>query len=163
METADIVKGAVSAAPYSIDKPYDYLVPEALAESAAPGVRVMVPFGRGNRESEGLILTRSSGPKLPGIKALRSVLDAAPVLDRAGIDLALWMRSRYFCTMFEAVRTILPAGLWYGVRPAAWRIGFFLFPLQSPFALVRQVSQEKGKKAIHQSQQRMPHKQSKLD
>ena len=101
METADIVKVAVSAAPYSIDKPYDYLVPEALAESAAPGVRVMVPFGRGNRESEGLILTRSSGPKLPGIKALRSVLDAAPVLDRAGIDLALWMRSRYFCTMFE--------------------------------------------------------------
>ena len=97
METADIVKVAVSAAPYSIDKPYDYLVPEALAESAAPGVRVMVPFGRGNRESEGLILTRSSGPKLPGIKALRSVLDAAPVLDRAGIDLALWMRSRYFC------------------------------------------------------------------
>ena len=116
METADIVKVAVSAAPYSIDKPYDYLVPEALAESAAPGVRVMVPFGRGNRESEGLILTRSSGPKLPGIKALRSVLDAAPVLDRAGIDLALWMRSRYFCTMFEAVRTILPAGLWYGFR-----------------------------------------------
>ena len=48
METADIVKVAVSAAPYSIDKPYDYLVPEALAESAAPGVRVMVPFGRGN-------------------------------------------------------------------------------------------------------------------
>ena len=40
METADIVKVAVSAAPYSIDKPYDYLVPEALAESAAPGVRV---------------------------------------------------------------------------------------------------------------------------
>lgn len=68
METADIVKVAVSAAPYSIDKPYDYLVPEALAESAAPGVRVMVPFGRGNRESEGLILTRSSGPKLQGSK-----------------------------------------------------------------------------------------------
>ena len=27
METAEIVKIAVSAAPYSIDKPYDYLVP----------------------------------------------------------------------------------------------------------------------------------------
>ena len=30
METAVVVKVAVSAAPYSIDKPYDYLVPEAL-------------------------------------------------------------------------------------------------------------------------------------
>ena len=116
METADIVKVAVSAAPYSIDKPYDYLVPEALSERAVPGVRVVVPFGRGNRESEGLILARTQGPKLPGVKALRSVLDLEPVLDKAGIDLALWMRGRYFCTVFEAVKTILPTGLWYGLR-----------------------------------------------
>ena len=33
METAWIVKVAVSAAPYSIDRPYDYLVPEALREA----------------------------------------------------------------------------------------------------------------------------------
>ena len=116
METADMVKVAVSAAPYSIDKPYSYLVPESLAAAAVPGVRVMVPFGRGNKESEGLILARVQEPKLPGSKAIRQVLDAEPVLDKAGIDLALWMRGRYFCTVFEAVKTILPAGLWYGLR-----------------------------------------------
>ena len=116
METADIVKVAVSAAPYSIDKPYSYLVPESLAAAAVPGVRVMVPFGRGNKESEGLILARVQEPKLPGSKALRQILDSEPVLDKAGIDLALWMRGRYFCTVFEAVKTILPAGLWYGLR-----------------------------------------------
>ena len=116
METADMVKVAVSAAPYSIDKPYSYLVPESLAAAAVSGVRVMVPFGRGNKESEGLILARVQEPKLPGSKALRQVLDPEPVLDKAGIDLALWMRGRYFCTVFEAVKTILPAGLWYGLR-----------------------------------------------
>ncbi len=116
METANMVKVAVSAAPYSIDKPYSYLVPEHLSDAAVPGVRVVVPFGRGNKESEGLILARSSEPKLPGVKAIRSVLDPEPVLDKAGIDLALWMRGRYFCTVFEAVKTILPAGLWYGLR-----------------------------------------------
>ena len=116
METADMVKVTVSAAPYSIDKPYSYLVPESLAAAAVPGVRVMVPFGRGNKESEGLILARVQEPKLPGSKALRQVLDPEPVLDKAGIDLALWMRGRYFCTVFEAVKTILPAGLWYGLR-----------------------------------------------
>ena len=116
METADMVKVAVSAAPYSIDKPYSYLVPDALAAAAVPGVRVMVPFGRGNKESEGLILARVQEPKLPGSKAIRQVLDPEPVLDKAGIDLALWMRGRYFCTVFEAVKTILPAGLWYGLR-----------------------------------------------
>ena len=116
METADMVKVVVSAAPYSIDKPYSYLVPESLAAAAVPGVRVMVPFGRGNKESEGLILARVQEPKLPGSKAIRQILDSEPVLDKAGIDLALWMRGRYFCTVFEAVKTILPAGLWYGLR-----------------------------------------------
>ena len=116
METADMVKVAVSAAPYSIDKPYSYLVPESLAAAAVPGVRVMVPFGRGNKESEGLILARVQEPKLLGSKAIRQILDSEPVLDKAGIDLALWMRGRYFCTVFEAVKTILPAGLWYGLR-----------------------------------------------
>ena len=91
-------------------------MPESLAAAAVPGVRVMVPFGRGNKESEGLILARVQEPKLPGSKAIRQILDSEPVLDKAGIDLALWMRGRYFCTVFEAVKTILPAGLWYGLR-----------------------------------------------
>ena len=121
METAEIVKVAVSAAPYSIDKPYDYLVPEPLLEAAVPGVRVTVPFGRGNRTSEGMILARVQGEKVQGLKPLDSVLDSGPVLDGDGIALALWMRQRYFCTMFEAVKTILPAGLWYRLR-VVWHL-----------------------------------------
>lgn len=38
------------------------------------------------------------------------------MLDATGIALALWMRQRYFCTLYEAVKTILPAGLWYQLR-----------------------------------------------
>ena len=116
METAEIVKIAVSAAPYSIDKPYDYLVPPELLETAVPGVRVTVPFGRGNRTSEGIILARTPGEKMQGLKPLLSVLDREPVLDGDGIALALWLRQRYFCTLFEAVKAILPAGLWYQIR-----------------------------------------------
>ena len=116
METAVIVKVAVSAAPYSIDKPYDYLVPEALLDTAVPGVRVTVPFGKGNRAGEGVILARGAGEKSPGLKPLSAVLDEEPILNEAGIALALWMRQRYFCTMFEAVKTILPTGLWYRFR-----------------------------------------------
>ena len=116
METAVIVKVAVSAAPYSIDKPYDYWVPSGLEQAAVPGVRVTVPFGRGNRSTEGIILARESGEKTRALKPVSAVLDAAPVLDRDGIALALWMRQRYFCTLFEAVKMILPAGLWYQLR-----------------------------------------------
>lgn len=121
METAVIVKVAVGAAPYSIDKPYDYLVPGELLEGAVPGVRVIVPFGRGNKNSDGIILSRGEGEKVPGLKPLRALLDKEPVLDSDGIALALWMRQRYFCTLFEAVKTILPAGLWYQLREV-WRL-----------------------------------------
>ncbi|MEG1657498.1 MAG: primosomal protein N' [Oscillibacter sp.] len=121
METAEIVKVAVAAAPYSIDKPFDYLVPDALLDRAVPGVRVTVPFGRGNRGSEGVILARGRGKKLPTLKPLLELLDEQPVLDESGIAMALWLRQRYFCTMFEAVKAILPAGLWYRLREV-WRI-----------------------------------------
>ncbi len=47
MELASIARVAVSAATYTIDKPYDYLIPEKLLEKVRPGVRVAVPFGRG--------------------------------------------------------------------------------------------------------------------
>ena len=104
MEQAEIAKVAVSAATYSIDKPYDYLIPEPMLEKALPGVRVMVPFGRGNRSCEGVILARETAPKRSNVKALESVLDDGPVLDSWGVSLALWMRQRYFCTMLSTAR-----------------------------------------------------------
>lgn len=121
METARIAKTAVSAAVYSIDKPYDYLIPDALAEQARPGVRVVIPFGNGNRACEGIILAVGDGEKYQGLKAISEVLDPEPVLDGADISLALWMARRYFCTAYDAFRVILPAGLWYRTREI-WRL-----------------------------------------
>ena len=113
VEQVKIARIAVSAATYSIDKPYDYEVPAALLDIVQPGMRVLVPFGRGNRISEGMVLSLRAGERSPGLKAVRSLLDEHSVLDSVGIRLALWMRERYFCTMYDAVRTILPAGLWF--------------------------------------------------
>ena len=120
-EIVVICKVAVSAATYAIDKPYDYLVPEAMLEAAVPGVRVTVPFGRGNRSTEGVILALGTGERSKGLKPLTAVLDREPVLDRVEIELALWMRQRYFCTLFEAVKAVLPAGLWYQFREI-WKL-----------------------------------------
>ena len=100
METIRIARVAVSAATYLIDKPYDYAIPEQLAASLAAGMRVLVPFGRGNRVSEGIVLSCYDGPRDRKLKAVQSVLDAQSVLDPAGLRLALWLRERYFCTAF---------------------------------------------------------------
>ena len=56
------VRVAVAAAAYWLDRPFEYLLPEHLAESAAPGKRVVVPFGNGNRRTEGIILSGQDEP-----------------------------------------------------------------------------------------------------
>ena len=113
---AQIAKIALSAATYAIDKPYDYLIPDELCP-LPPGVRVMVPFGAGNKRAEGLVLAVEDVP--PPDKPLKAVLtrlDETPVLDREGIHLALWIRERWFCTVYEAARAMLPAGLYYSLQ-----------------------------------------------
>ena len=116
MDEITIARVAVAAATYSIDKPYDYIVPEHLKQRARIGVRVTVPFGRGNRTSEGVILGLDHEARHEKLKAITSVPDDESVLGPAQIKLALWLRERYFCTLYDAVKTLLPAGLLYKIR-----------------------------------------------
>lgn len=117
MDGAVIAKIALAAAAYAIDRPYDYLVPAELEGRAVPGVRVLVPFGRGNKRTEGIVLALSGElPEGKRLKEVFSVLDDAPVLDGQGLKLCLWMRERYFCTVYDAARAMLPAGLWFSIR-----------------------------------------------
>ncbi|MBQ1678506.1 MAG: primosomal protein N' [Oscillospiraceae bacterium] len=99
---------------YAIDKPYSYTLPEALS-AARPGCRVSVPFGAGNRLREGMILTLTPGED-PALKAVVQVLDAEPVLSESMLRLAAFVRERYFCSFYEAIRAMLPAGLWLQSR-----------------------------------------------
>lgn len=108
-----MAKIAVSAAAYWIDRPYEYSVPEELAEKARPGCRVYVPFSAGNRTSEGIILALSETGKRDKLKSVKAVLDDEPVLSAQQLRLALFMRERFFCTVYDAVKAILPAGLWF--------------------------------------------------
>ena len=116
MELASIARVAVSAATYTIDKPYDYLIPEKLVPKIRPGMRVTVPFGKGNKTCEGFVLATGQDSKRENLKAVIEVLDSESVLTPRQIKLALWLRERYFCTLYHAVKVLLPAGLWYRLR-----------------------------------------------
>jgi len=108
-----IAKIAVSAATYWIDRPYDYIVPEQMRQCIAPGMRVQVPFARGNRSCEGLVLALSEHSEFEKLKSISALLDQEPVLSAEQIKLALFMRERFFCTVYEAAKTMLPVGIWF--------------------------------------------------
>ena len=104
-----IAKIAVSAATFAIDKPYSYRIPEGMTLS--PGVRVTVPFGRGNRRTEGIVLSVETDIQ-EQLKYVERQLDETPVLSPYMLRMASFLRDRYFCTFYDAARAILPAGLW---------------------------------------------------
>ena len=103
-----IAKIAVSAATFAIDKPYSYSIPEGM--TLAVGTRVMVPFGRGNRRTEGVVLALESG-NAENLKSVERALDEEPLLSEYMLRMAAFLRERYFCTFYDAVRVMLPAAL----------------------------------------------------
>ncbi len=105
---------AVENTTYSFDKIFDYAVDESLITDVAIGKRVMVPFGSGNRKRQALVTELKNGDTSK-LKSIISVLDKEPVLTEEMVKLAVFMKDRYFCTYYDAVKTMLPAGINYNI------------------------------------------------
>lgn len=113
MTSSDLVAGiAVENTAYSFDKPFDYSVPDTLASRVAVGIRVVVPFGRGNRKRQGIIISLENSER-DNLKSILSVVDDEPVLSEEMLGIAGFMKEHYFCTLYDAVKTMLPAGINY--------------------------------------------------
>ncbi len=112
-----VVRVALENTAYSFDKDFDYAVPAGLEKNCAAGVRVIVPFGRGNRRRQGIIteVLTDCEREENSLKEIISVLDAEPVLSPELLATARFMKEHYFCTTYEAVKTMLPAGINYRV------------------------------------------------
>lgn len=111
--TEQICAVAVDAATYAIDKLYSYRVPDELREQVLIGTRVLVPFGFGNKRAEAVVLAFREDAGGMKLKPIIEVLDDTPILTAPQLKLAAWMRERLYCTFFDCVRVMLPAGLWF--------------------------------------------------
>lgn len=104
---------AVEAATFAIDKPYSYRIPDGMTLS--PGQRVRLSFGRGNRATEGIVLAVKPGEGAE-LKAVEAALEDEPLLSELQLRLAAFLRERYFCTFYDAIRAMLPAGAWFRMK-----------------------------------------------
>ena len=107
---------AVSGVPYAADKLYTYLIPPEFSGVVRAGMRVTIPFGRGNRRTEGFVMETEPGEARSAYKPLQAVLDDAPLMNEEALRLVRWMKARYFCTYYDAIKTILPSGVWFRYR-----------------------------------------------
>ncbi len=113
MSKLTIAKIAVEKTVYHFDKAFDYVIPEDLLKTAKPGCRVMVPFGNSNTKRLGLILStvNQNEKEKSKLKQITAVLDKLPLLSNEALNLVVWLKEHYFCTLFEASKLLLPTGI----------------------------------------------------
>ncbi len=102
---------AVEKTVASFDDLFSYLVPEEFRDKVCAGMRVAVPFGRSNKTRAGVIFTLSESEHDGKLKSIISAADDGIILDEEMLKLAGWLKETTFCTYYDAVRTMLPAGL----------------------------------------------------
>ena len=111
MNPQKIVKVAVEQTTFNFDKLFDYTVPIELENAAKPGARVLVPFGRGNKKRQGFICEVSNKTDLQKIKPISNIINEDVLLNDEMLKLAHFIKDKTFCTMFDALKVLLPTGM----------------------------------------------------
>lgn len=96
-------------APYG---PYDYQIPDELADAVKPAMRVVVPLGRGNREMVGYVLSVQIAV-LPAksLKPILRTVDHEPLCSGTLLQLIQWMSRYYLVHLGQVFEAVIPAGV----------------------------------------------------
>lgn len=94
----------------SLDRPFQYIIPDNMQDRLIVGMPVRVPFGKGNRLLTGYCIDIKDTPDYPvdKLKAILEIIDNQMNIEGSLISLAWWMKSRYGGTMIQALKTVLP-------------------------------------------------------
>jgi len=102
-----VAKVIVDVRTRSIAEPFDYAIPEELADGVSTGVPVLVQLGPRSIVGYVVAIVRSSDVKR--LKPLEAVLGAS-LFDDGAWQLAQWVAKEYAAPVSEAVRLLLPPG-----------------------------------------------------
>ncbi|MBP3477209.1 MAG: primosomal protein N' [Lachnospiraceae bacterium] len=93
-----------------VDRPFQYKIPQQLADAVYPGVRVHVPFGKGNQDKTGYVVDLSDETAYPEekLKTITSVDEKGISAESSQIQIAYWLKRQYGSTMITALKTVLP-------------------------------------------------------
>ena len=93
-----------------LDKIFQYRIPERLKDELYPGLEVIIPFGKGNRQIKGYVtsLSETCNYDLSKVKEITDISRNSVAIEARLIALAAWMKEQYGGTMIQALKTVLP-------------------------------------------------------
>ena len=89
----------------ALDKVFQYRVPFSLQGEIRPGVRVQIPFGKGNQVREGYVISLSETADYPEdlIKEILALSPGSVAMESQMIRLAAFLKDRYGSSMYQAL------------------------------------------------------------
>lgn len=96
-----------------VDRIFDYKIPKALENKIKKGMRVIVPFGNGNKKIEGYVIDICENTDVPSdkIKSIIKECDDFPIFSDSMLKLAFWLKEKYYTTLSSCLKTIMPSGI----------------------------------------------------
>ena len=93
-----------------LDKVFEYSIPSELEGVLQVGVEVIVPFGKGNRETNGYIIgiTETCEYEAEKVKPILRLAEKRMAIEGKLVALAAWMKEHYGGTMIQSLKTVLP-------------------------------------------------------
>lgn len=106
MKYADII---IDRSLESLDRVFQYVIPEVMSEMISIGSQVMVPFGNGNRLIRGYVVgfSKETDYDPSKMKAIHEIKKDGMVVELDMLYLADWMHQTYGCTRAQALKTVL--------------------------------------------------------
>ena len=106
-ERLPVARVAVDISLAHLDRPFDYLIPASMDETAVPGCRVRVRFA--GQLVDGYLLDRTQTSEHQGrLSRLERVISPEPVLTPEIFDLARAVADRYAGTLADVLRLAIP-------------------------------------------------------
>ncbi|NLV89065.1 MAG: primosomal protein N' [Tissierellia bacterium] len=94
-----------------VDKPFTYIIDKDLIDVVKVGMRVIVPFGQGNKLIKGIVIDiLEEFESEYELKKIVDVIDDKPLVTKELIDLSKWIKENYLSTYFDALQLVLPPG-----------------------------------------------------
>lgn len=111
-----IAKVVLDNKEHNVDKVFDYLIPSELENKVTAGTKVSVPFGVGNRTASGIVVELAEKSEYENLKAISRVIGNKPICEPWILKLCFWVSKKYFCSLYQAIRLVMPPGMSSGVR-----------------------------------------------
>ncbi len=102
-------KVSILDCPYSVDKQFDYAIPEPLKADIKPGVLVLVPFGASNKRMIALVHSLHDKSEAKRIKLILEIINPDSPLSDEALKLCEFVSERCFCTVGTAYKTVMPS------------------------------------------------------